>query len=359
MPLTSDRATETEDGRLLIRYLLEDLSEGERGRVEERYFASDDLYTKLLVTEDDLIDSYVQGEMAREDRERFERVYGADPRLRKKVEANRELLRLVDEYWSPLAVWRRRLLHPLRRALSPGRNTSLAYVLAGLLLIAVLGGASGWLLFERSRIRAEAERARAQWQEREGEYQRRLAALQQPSPTPAAAPQQTPELVRRDGRGPGAQDAGAEKFPERPTAPGGREAGSVPPPVVALVLPSSGIRTPTANGRTQQSLVIPRGAVLVRLSLNLVATEYAAYTISLREVGGPIFWSQVVPRKSPPSTPDRLTIDLPAAIFQSQDYLMQVTAPAPNGGEEILARRQITAINRNPARARAGGQTRR
>src|SRR5829696_6148116 len=100
MPLTSDRAPETEDGQLLIRYLLEDLSESERGRVEQRYFDDDALYTKLLVTEDDLIDSYVQGELPRKDRERFERVYGADPRLRQKVEANRELLGRIGEHWS-------------------------------------------------------------------------------------------------------------------------------------------------------------------------------------------------------------------------------------------------------------------
>lgn len=347
MPLTSDRAPETEDERLLIRYLLEDLSEGERGRVEQRYFADDALYTKLLVTEDDLIDSYVQGVLPREDRERFERVYVADPRLRKRVEANRELLGHIGQHWSPLAVWRRRILHPLRRALTPGRNAGLGYVFAGLLL-AMLCGVSGWLLFERSRTRAEAEHARTQWLEREAEYQRRLAALQQPSPSPVAVPQETPELGKRDEREPGARDAGAEKSPERAAASGGRANTSV----VAFALPRPGIRTPT-DGSAPRPLVIPRGAVMVRLTIDLVATEYPAYTASLRRVGGRVFWSQVVPRKSQPSTSDRVTIDMPASIFQNQDYLLEVTASDPSGKEEILSRRQITAVNQNSARTRA------
>lgn len=353
MPLTSDRAPETEDGRLLIRYLLEDLSESERGLVEQRYFADDALYTKLLVTEDDLIDSYVQGELPREDRERFERVYGADPRLRQKVEANRELLGRIGEHWSPFAVWRRRLLHPLRRALTPGRNTRPAYVLAGLLLIVMLCGVSGWLLFERARLRAEAEQARAQWLEKEGDYQRQLAASQQPSPSPVAVPRETPELGKRDEREPGARDTGAEKSPERAATSGGRDAGRASTPVVAFTLPRSVIRTPT-DGSVPRPLVIPRGAVLVRLTIDLVATEYPAYTVSLRRVGEPVFWSHVVPRKSPPSAPDRVTIDLPASLFQTQDYLVQVTASDPSGKEEILSRRQITAVNHNPARTRAG-----
>lgn len=357
MPLTSDRVPETEDERLLIRYLLEDLSEGERGRVEERYFADDALYTKLLVAEDGLIDLYVQGELPREDRERFERVYVADPRLRKKVEANRELLRHVGGHWSPLAVWRRRILHPLRRALTPGRNTGLGYVFAGLLL-AMLCGVSGWLLFERSRTRAEVEHARAQWVEREAEYQRRLAALQQPSPSPVAVPQETPELGKRDEREPGARDAGGEKSPERAAASGGRRAGRATTPVVAFALPRPGIRTPT-DGNAPRPLIIPRGAVLVRLTVDLVATEYPGYTVTLRRVGGRVFWSQVVPRKSPPSAPDRVAIDLPASMFQTRDYLMEVTASDASGKEEILSRRQITAVNRNPARAGAGGRTKR
>ncbi|HEX7312604.1 MAG TPA: hypothetical protein VF297_01715 [Pyrinomonadaceae bacterium] len=350
MSLTSDHAPGTGDERLLVRYLLEDLSESERGRVEQQYFADDTLYTKLLVTEDDLIDSYVQGELVREDRERFERVYLADPRLNRKVEANRELLEMVGARRSPFAAWRRRLL-PLKRALTPGRNTRLAYVCAALLLFVTLCGASGWLLFERSRLRAEGEQARARWLETEGEYQRRLAALQQPTPAPVAVARETPEPVE-----PGAR--GGEKPLGRAAPSAGRGVERVTTPlVVAFALPRTGVRAPTADGSAPRPLVIPRGAVLVRLTVELVANEYPAYTVSLRKVGGPVFWSQAVPRKSPPSAPDRVAIDLPAGLFQSQYYIMQVTATDASGEEEILSRHQISAVNHNPTNARPGAPT--
>lgn len=118
-----------------------------------------------------------------------------------------------------------------------------------------------------------------------------------------------------------------------------------------------GVRAPGAGGRAPRTLAIPRGTVLVRLTVELVANEYPAYTVSLRTLGEPVFWSQVVPRKSPPSALDRVAIDLPAGLFRSQYYITQVTATDASGEEEILSRHQINAVNRNPTTARPGAPT--
>lgn len=346
MALIPNSTAGAEEGRLLVRYLLEDLSEVERDRVERRYFGDEDFYTKLLVTEEELIDSYVQDDMPREDRERFERVYLTDPRMHGKVEANRELLELVGRQSSPFAVLRRRILRPVKRALTPRRSNGFAYVLAGALLVAALCGLSGWLLFESARVRRESERSRAQWQEKEVEYQRRLAEAQsQPSPTQDVTPTQTPAPGPREDRLPdleGVRRPGAQQRTERAAAADERQRPASA--VIAFALPRPGVRAPRPDGGAPRTLVIPRGAVLVRLTLDIVPNEYPDYVVSLQKVGGRrALWSQTVTRNAPPSAADRLTIDLPAALFQSQDYLLQVTSHDPAGEEEILSRHQITA----------------
>lgn len=354
---------ETEDRQMLIRYLLDDLSESEQDRVEKRYFVDDEFYTKILVAEDELIDSYVQGELSQDEQKRFDQVYMTSPSRRKKVEANRHLLNHVLNP-SPTATLWYRFLYPLKQILVPNRETGLRYSLAGLLLIGVLCGLLGWLLFERGRIRSEMEQARAQWQQKESEYQRQVAVLQQQPPSivsPVVSPKSS-EIDSQGGRELGvrsAQEPGTEKQPVRAFTKKGIEGVRVPPSVVAFGFPHAGVRTLNAEDRAPRLLVIPRGSILVRLTVGLVQNEYAAYSLSLRKVGGPVVWSQSVPRNRPVPSADQVEVDLPAALFQSQDYILQVTASDPAGEDEILARHQITAINRNLGRTRADGQPRR
>ncbi len=340
---------ESEDRQLLIRYLLEELSEGEQDRVEERYFVDDDFYTQLLVAEDELIDSYVQRELARDDQERFEQVYLNDPRLLKKVEAERDLLRQISRL-SPGAGWWRRFLHALERVAGSGRNLRPGYALAGLLLVGMLCGLSAWLLFERARTRAELEQAREQWRQQESEYERQIGALREasPSPAPQATPQETPQLGSGEEREPrtrAPRGSAPGRSPEQASARRGVEVARAAPSTVAFTFPKPGLSVRRPGGAAPPTLVIPRGTGLVQLTVDLGHNEYAEYTMSLREVGGPVVWTQPVARNSPAPSADQVTVDLPATLFRCQDYILQVTAPDPAGEGEILARRQITVVN--------------
>ena len=60
----------------LIRYLLGELPEDERLRLEEEYLADPGLFARVLAAEDDLIDAYARGELTGEARLRFEQRYG-------------------------------------------------------------------------------------------------------------------------------------------------------------------------------------------------------------------------------------------------------------------------------------------
>src|SRR5262245_20440297 len=58
---------------LLTRYLLGDLPQAEKDRLEENYFVDDDLFVELLDAKDQLISDYMDGQLSPGDRERFER----------------------------------------------------------------------------------------------------------------------------------------------------------------------------------------------------------------------------------------------------------------------------------------------
>ncbi len=64
------------DERLLTQYLLGELPDDERLRLEEEYLADPELFARLLAAEDDLIDAYARGTLPVEARAPFEARYG-------------------------------------------------------------------------------------------------------------------------------------------------------------------------------------------------------------------------------------------------------------------------------------------
>ena len=86
---------ESESDDLLIRYLRRELAEAERDRVEEMYFADDKLHERLLMLEDQMIDSYVRGQLPPDERERLARRAQDSAEQRRKVEFAEALRRVA------------------------------------------------------------------------------------------------------------------------------------------------------------------------------------------------------------------------------------------------------------------------
>jgi hypothetical protein len=114
---------ETDDG-LLIRYLLGDLADDERDRLQQAYFEDEDLFARLLAAEDDLIDAYVSGSLTEAERDRFEQRFGRAPRHQRRLEFAR-LLRRAGE------------ARALRAA--PRAHWSISRAAAAAVLFAVIG----------------------------------------------------------------------------------------------------------------------------------------------------------------------------------------------------------------------------
>jgi hypothetical protein len=93
-------ASGTEE-KLIRRYLLGDLSDAETGAVESRYLTDDALYEDLEIAEEQLIDSYVAGELSGSERRQFQRLFRS-PSRRARVELARILFRRNSSQSNPL-----------------------------------------------------------------------------------------------------------------------------------------------------------------------------------------------------------------------------------------------------------------
>lgn len=104
-----------DEKRVLIRYLLGELSEKDRNRTEEQFFADGHCFEELIAAEQGLIDRYLRGELCEAERESFERRYLDSPARRARVDFARALNAKVTAagapetkgraFWSTLAVF--------------------------------------------------------------------------------------------------------------------------------------------------------------------------------------------------------------------------------------------------------------
>ena len=88
--------SETSNDEVRIRrFLLEDLDEEERERVEELFLTDSETRDSLLMAEDELIEEYLEGSLQGVDREKFRGVFAATPQLRRKVRIAQSLRSLT------------------------------------------------------------------------------------------------------------------------------------------------------------------------------------------------------------------------------------------------------------------------
>jgi hypothetical protein len=68
------------DDALLVRYLMGGVSEQEKVRIEEAFFADEELFARMQHVEEDLIERHLRGELQGDERKAFEAAYAAPPR---------------------------------------------------------------------------------------------------------------------------------------------------------------------------------------------------------------------------------------------------------------------------------------
>ncbi|MFY9609408.1 MAG: hypothetical protein WAU45_12435, partial [Blastocatellia bacterium] len=89
-------ANENDEGGLIRRYLLGQISGDEREQLEEMMMSDDELYNRVLLAEDELVEEYVQGELSESERAGFEASFLSTPDGRKQA----SFAKALDKYVS-------------------------------------------------------------------------------------------------------------------------------------------------------------------------------------------------------------------------------------------------------------------
>jgi hypothetical protein len=273
------------DDAQIVSYLLGDLAEEERTRLEERFLRDAEYRELIRAVEDDLIDDYVRGELPPHQRELFEKQFSAHPQRAQKVELARALSRALSEprpAVKTVSIAARAAKTRVRAPISGFR-----YPLAAAAVLII--GLGVWLVMETRRSRPEGEQTQTQ--------------------------QQTPAPAEKPPTGPG----------ERPT----------PAPqlwIATFVLPPGLVR----DGAAGRTFVIPQGTQIVRLRLPLEkGDDFPSYRAELGTASGNSVWkSDSVPAQTD-GAGQAVVLDVPADLLRPDRYELRLAGVNQGVAEDI------------------------
>jgi hypothetical protein len=269
-----------DDDRLLVKYLLGNLSETEQECVEDRAFNDASYLTELEASEADLIDTYVRGGLSQVDRRAFERQFLAVPDRRKKVEFAKALARIATES--------RQAEPPLPRqtwfGLLRGWRPPLGIAVALATLFCVIG--MSWLTLQNVAMRSRIRALEAQ----------RLELEQREQPRHVDRQQQT----------------------VRPTTPQPKQQQSAVPSVVATLAFIPGLSRAAAK---PGQLVLTPSTQIVSLDIHLDARDdYPRYRAELRTRSGEEVLTRANLRRHGTTAGYAVSFDVPASTLPSGNY---------------------------------------
>jgi anti-sigma factor RsiW len=306
----------------ITRYLLGELPADEQTALEEAFLTDPRVFTHVAEVENDLVDDYVRRRLPPREHARFERHYLANPSRRRRVDAARELLPRIHLHQAAGrtttdAIPRRVQIHSFPR----NRPWALGVALASAAMLLAFGGL---LAFEEiRRLRAEVsnlQAARIADERRARELEQQVAAEQDRNR------QLTAELEQRKSQLNG-----------QPTAPG----GSALTDVVTLLLPIE--RDRGERSSDPPNLVITHTTRQVRLVLRMRTSPYNTYRATLQTVAGETVWRL---KPQPGRLTPTFTVNIPANVLTSGDYILTFDEMAANGEVDTLKKSLLRVTKR-------------
>lgn len=293
---------------LMRKYLLGDLPEEERTRIEDEYFADAERFEELVGVENDLIDSYVRGTMSDSERRQFEQCYANRPDRRARVDFATALSQAALQETKSIAAHKTspwRSVQSYFKIQRPQLHWALAS--AAVLLVGILLGLQNY------RLRRELQGAQANANQ---------LRLQQ-------------DTLRKQQEGLGVQ---------RQHAPESEQSGQLAqlePPVDLTFRLGSLVRGTVG----QRDLVIPQNRPWVRLEMELERDEYKTYEAVLmppeqnREIlRGKELQSHSIGGRSVVSW------RLRSKSIQSGDYIVRLRGESTGGDLENVASYSFRAV---------------
>jgi hypothetical protein len=293
----------TDDEKLLVRYLLRELSHEEMRPLEERLLSDDEYFEQLSAVENELIDSFVRKELSEPERAGFERAFLVSPPRRERVEFARALLSGRPEIQAAVARSQEKIsfwgaVRAFFAAIQPAARFSLSA--AALFLVA--GGS--YLVVETFRLRSQLVPIRRGLEEsqaaanlaRELERQRQLSA-------------QLGLDLERDRRERNQLSQELQRLRQGPSL------------VASFVLTPGLLR---AEARSKR-LVVPRGASSIRIQLVIGnAMDYSSFRAAITTVEGNEIWSGDQLNAQTTHIGKAIVLNIPAKLFSSGDYIIEL-----------------------------------
>jgi len=302
---------EPTDGEI-VDYLLGDIAEVDQVRIEESLFSDDNLFERLSVIENRLIDLYVLEKLSPEQRKVFEEKYLVSPRRHSDVETSTQFIQLVDTYRERQAAKRANSWAWLPPFFST-HNVAIQFALASLLLITASGFA--WLLTERARLKNRSEAAEAALRQKEAQFQAQASNEQRATAERNALGEQL--------------DQTKELLSLREEELQGRPQGDTRPSFATVVL---SLVMRNSSGSPSAGLVIRPRDKFARLIVDWEGELAPRYSLSLKRVTDEeeLVWNRPMSRSN-----KRLTAVVPVSVLKDKNYSVRVEARSRDGKQVI------------------------
>ncbi|MFY9553479.1 MAG: hypothetical protein WAV20_21075 [Blastocatellia bacterium] len=316
------------DHKTIAQYLLGELSDQEKARLEEQYFADDDLFEEFLVVEGELTDAYVRGELYGRERERFEARFLVLPRQHQRVEIARALVDYATEssaLVAPVVLKRKPVLWwPSFLAKIVGKNRAITLAFAAAVIVILVGGSL--FIVETVRLRNQVERIEADRTEtlkREQELERQLAEQGQHN-------EQLAEELQRERSQRELLEQELIK-PQRSTLS-----------AITFILTPDLVR----GAGEPKRLIIPQHADLVRVQIGLDQDDHKSYRVFLETVDGKRIWGSGSLKVQSHKSGKVVTLGLPASLFTKRDYIMTLSGVNADGSLENVSEYYFSVLKK-------------
>lgn len=292
------------DEKQICRYLLGDLKEEEQQQLEKQLMTQNDLFARLQILEDELIDEYVEDTLSPQDREGFEKRFLSNPERRQKLsfaEALRGYVAGMHEGQQAPSFWQSLLV-----ALRP-QSLVLRYGLPMALLGVVAYGL--WMGGTIRRLHSEVAQIRTQqgaWQAREQQLHQQLEQQRQRN----------------------------QELKQQLTAAQAQHKTSVSPsPVLAAFALMPGL---VRDSGTTNRVVISSGTSLAALRLELADNRYQNYRAVLQDSEGSEIWTLNKAKPERTGTDQVVVLTLPVNILPRGDYSLKLSGVNNTGAYDPL-----------------------
>jgi len=283
----------------LTQYVLGELGEDERERVEHQYFTDVSVHERLLALEEELADSYVRGALSEPRHMRVQALFFDSAEDRGRMAFSRALCHWIDERGEKReevsvvpqgpSLWQR------AGAIFAAHTSALQFAFAALALIAIVTALVWW--------RAAPNLPKPELQAKHAEPR---TESQIPQHSSSQLAQSQPSYRHRSG-------------------------STAVTPVVAFTL-IPGTRDVGSPGNT---IAVPAVPATIRLKMDVASIDYATYRATIQPAGaasGPSFLAHRLGDRS-----SIMYVDVPSSALRSGDYSIELEGIGQNGANEVVA----------------------